>query len=136
MFFRGTLAVTAVGGLVALSSCGGDEKSKGSEAKVSNEQAITEVEATRNGLAEALEKSKGGRDEEADNLASEAYLQHFEKVEGPLEEANHDLNEELEESISQEYRAKLKAGDTAGAEDLLAEINRNLTLASGELARK
>jgi hypothetical protein len=136
MFIRSALSAIAVGSVVALTACGNDKNESASEPKVSNEQAITEVEATRNGLSEALDKSKAGRDQEADNLASEAYLQHFEKVEGPLEEANHELNEQLEESISQEYRAKLKAGDTAGAEDLLAEINRNLTLAAGELSRK
>ena len=135
MFIRSALATAAVGGVVALSGCGSDEE-KSSEPEVSAEQAITEIEATRIRLEKAVEEAKAGRAHEAEELVSEGYLQHFEKVEGPLDEVNHELNEELEESISQELRAAVKAGKADEADDLLTEINQNLTLASGELARK
>src|SRR3954447_17384987 len=134
MFIRSALSTAAIGGVLVISACGDDEK-ESSEPKVSNEQAITEIEATRLRLGKAVDEAKAGRAQEAEELVSEGYLQHFEKVEGPLEEVNHELNEKLEESIYQELRAAVKAGKADQADDLLTEINKNLTLASGELSR-
>jgi hypothetical protein len=135
MLIRSALSVAAIGGVVALSACGDDEK-ESSEPKVSNEQAITEIAAVRVRLGKAVEEAKAGRETEADELVSEAYLEHFEKVEGPLEEADHELNEKLEDTIREELRETIKAGKADEAEDLVAEINRDLTLAEGKLARQ
>jgi hypothetical protein len=135
MLIRSALSVAAIGGVVALSACGDDEK-ESSEPKVSNEQAITEIAAVRIRLDKAVEEAKAGRETEADELVSEAYLEHFEKVEGPLEEADHELNEKLEDTIREELRETIKAGKADEAEDLVAEINRDLTLAEGKLARQ
>jgi DNA anti-recombination protein RmuC len=135
MFIRSALTTAAVGGALVISACGDDEK-ESSEPKVSNEQAITEIAEVRNRLAKAVEEVKAGREAEADELVSEAYLQHFEKVEGPLEEADHELNEKLEDTIREELRETVKAGKADEAEDLVAEINRDLTLAEGKLARQ
>jgi hypothetical protein len=133
MFIRSVLSVAAIGGVVALSACGDDEK-ESSEPKVSNEQAITEIAAVRLRLDKAVEEAKAGRKAEADELVSEAYLEHFEKVEGPLEEADHELNEKLEDTIREELRETIKAGKADEAEDLVAEIKQDLTLAEGKLA--
>jgi hypothetical protein len=135
MVIRSALSAAAIGGVFALSACGGDDK-ESSEPKVSNEQAITEIAAVRLRLDKAVEEAKAGREADADELVSEAYLEHFEKVEGPLEEADHELNEKLEDTIREELRETIKAGKADEAEDLVAEINRDLTLAEGKLARQ
>jgi hypothetical protein len=135
MFIRSALSAAAIGGAIALSACGDDDKSEGGEAKISNDQAITEIEATRIRLEKAVDEAKSGRAQQADELVSEAYVQHFEKVEGPLEEADHELNEKLEDTIREDLRAAVKAGKAEEADDLLTTINQDLTNAATALSK-
>jgi len=135
MFIRSALTTAAVGGVVALSACGSDndKKSEEAEANTSPQQAITEIAAVRTALGTAVEQVKSGDKAAADNTVSEAYLQHFEKVEGPLEERDHELNEELEEAISQELRDKIKTASASEVEAFVEEIEGDLTTAEGKL---
>jgi hypothetical protein len=134
MFIRSALSVAAIGGVVALSACGDDKDSSDeAEANTSPQQAITEIAAVRTALGQAVEQVDAGDKAAADNTVSEAYLQHFEKVEGPLEERDHELNEELEESISQELRDKIKSGSATDVQALVEEIEDDLTTAEAKL---
>ena len=135
MFLRNALFTLSVGGLVALSGCGGDEEksSESSEAKVTPQQAVSEIGQVRDALGQAVAQVRSGDKKAAENTVSEAYLQHFEKVEGPLEERDHELNEELEEALSQELRVKIKSGSAKDVEVMVAEIERDLTTAEGKL---
>jgi len=134
MFTRSALSAAAIGGVFALSACGGDDdKAKESEASASPAQAIKEIAAVRVALGQAVGQVKAGDKSAADNTVSEAYLQHFEKVEGPLEERDHELNEELEESISQELRDKIKTGSSQDVEALIKEIEGDLGTAEAKL---
>jgi hypothetical protein len=135
MFVRSALSVAAIGSVVALSACGDDEKSSESEAeaKASPQQAITEIAAVRTALGQAVDQVKAGDKAAADSTVSEAYLQHFEKVEGPLEERDHELNEKLEDSIREELRDTIKSGSATEVETLVEEIEGDLTTAEAKL---
>jgi hypothetical protein len=135
MFVRSALSVAAIGSVVALSACGDDEKSSEpeAEAKASPQQAITEIAAVRTALGQAVDQVKAGDKAAADSTVSEAYLQHFEKVEGPLEERDHELNEKLEDSIREELRDTIKTGSATEVEALVEEIEGDLTTAEAKL---
>ena len=135
MLIRSALSIAAIGGVVALSACGDDEKSSETEAeaKASPQQAITEIAAVRTALGQAVDQVKAGDKAAADSTVSEAYLQHFEKVEGPLEERDHELNEKLEDSIREELRDTIKTGSATEVETLVEEIEGDLTTAEAKL---
>ena len=46
----------------------------------------------------------------AERLAGDAYLEHFEEVEEPLEERDHELMESLEKAIATTLRDRIRAG--------------------------
>src|SRR5215213_11225499 len=134
MIIRSALSAAAIGGVLALSACGSDDdKAEEPEATASPDRALTEIAAVRLRLDRAVEQMKAGDKAAADDTVSEAYLQHFEKVEGPLEERDHELNEELEESISQELRDKIKTGSAKDVQAFVKEIEGDLTTAEGKL---
>lgn len=103
------LAVAAVIGLVA---CGDDSDDTATEAEttVTPAVAIEEIAAVEQGLAAAEKAYARGDAAEAEELASTAYLEHFELVEGPLEEVDEELNESLEELIREELRGAIADG--------------------------
>jgi hypothetical protein len=103
------LAVAAVIGLVA---CGDDSDDTATEAEttVTPAVAIEEIAAVEQGLAAAEKAYARGDAAEAEELASTAYLEHFELVEGPLEEVDEELNESLEELIREELRGAIAEG--------------------------
>jgi len=113
---------------MTLAACGDDESTESEEAATATpEQAITEVGEVRSGLDESLAAYEGGDAEAAEQLAGDAYLEHFELVEGPLEEADAELNEELEELIREELRAAIVDGEAASkVEGLVDEANAGL----------
>ena len=96
--------------------------------------ALGEIDQVEQGLAKAGAAYKRGDADQAEELASTAYLEHFELVEGPLEEADEELNESLEELIREELRAAITDGapvsDVQGlideASDGLAEAQKVL----------
>jgi hypothetical protein len=112
--------------------CGDDSEEEEHEA-ATPAVALREVGETRAALQAALATYKAGDAKAAEEEVAEAYLQHFEEVEGALEERDHELNEELEEAISMELREKIKTGSTADVQKLTDEIDHHLTTAEGKL---
>jgi high-affinity iron transporter len=123
------LAITAVVAAIGLAACGdsSDETSTEAEASVTPATAIEEIGAVEDGLAASVAAYEKGDADQAEELASTAYLEHFELVEGPLEEADEELNEHLEELIREELRAAIMEGAAvAEVKKLVAEANDGL----------
>ena len=89
--------------------CGGGEDSESSESTATPQEALSELRQVRQGLDEALATYQSGDAAKADEQVGDAYLEHFEVVEGPLGKVDHELTEELEDSIREELREKIKA---------------------------
>jgi high-affinity iron transporter len=123
--------ILVAAGLIA-AGCGGDDsdssgETTAEEAPVSAQEAIAEIGEVRRGLDAAVAAYRQGDAERAEELASEAYLQHFELVEGPLEEVDEELNEELEETIRETLRERIDEGaPVAKVTALVRTIDREL----------
>jgi len=105
--------------LALLAGCGDDsDATAGDEAEehaaVGPQKAIEEIGEVRAGLAAGLAAYRQGDAEVAEELVGDAYLEHFELVEGPLEERDAELNEELEELIREQLRDEIAAGAPSG----------------------
>jgi hypothetical protein len=112
----------------------GSESQEGEEHAATPAQAIAEIGVVRTLLAQSLAAYRAGDAEGADTLTGDAYLEHFELVEGPLEERDEHLNEELEEQIREELRSMIKAGAPAAeVAALVKEINSGLDRAEKAL---
>jgi len=118
----------AITALVALAGCGEDSSTSAEEHESATPQvAIVEIGQVRTGLAAGLAAYRAGEAEKADQLVGDAYLEHFELVEGPLEERDEELNEELEELIRNEIRQEIKDGARAAeVAALVSEANAEL----------
>jgi hypothetical protein len=115
---RRTALFALISSSLALAACGSDSSSSSSSPEAEQESsspaaALKEVGETRDALKTALATYKDGDAAGAQEQVAEAYVSHFEEVEGPLDERDHELNEELEEAISGELRADMKAGKPA-----------------------
>jgi hypothetical protein len=102
----GVVAVTAT-------ACGSDDDDSSpaaatSEGEITAEEAAAEIDEIKRMLDEGLEQYRSGDKEAADTTVGDAYLEHFEKVEHPLEERDHEFMEELEHRISTEIRDEMK----------------------------
>jgi predicted small lipoprotein YifL len=122
-------------GLVALTvtACGSDEDDDSppaaatatdegeEEGEVTAEEAAAEIDEIKRMLDEGLAQYQAGDQEAADTTVGDAYLEHFEKVEHPLEEQDHELMEDLEHRISTEIRDEMKEGASADEVTALVE---------------
>jgi hypothetical protein len=126
---RFAFAALAAAGLLA-AGCGDDDSSATAEeehAAVTPQKAVAEIAAVRTGLAAGLAAYRQGNAAKADQLVGDAYLEHFELVEVPLEQRDEELNEELEELIREELRQEIKAGaKQSQVAQLVKEANREL----------
>lgn len=96
---------------------------------------VAEIQATAAGLDDALAAYEAGDAARAEQLASDAYLDHFELVEGPLEEKDPELTGVLEDLIRDELRAAITAGKPlADVKALVDEARQGLDRAA-ELLR-
>jgi hypothetical protein len=130
---RRIIAVSAVtAASLGLVACG-DKKSKSSTETASPAAARKQVGETRIALAAAMKTYKSGDKAAAEEQVSEAYLQHFEGVEGPLGKRDAALKEELEDAIATELRQKIKSGSGAEVAALYKEIVVNLSKAEALL---
>ena len=115
--------------------CGGTAEAE-SEESATPAEAVAEIGELRTMLDEAVEEYRSGDAEAAEETVGDAYLEHFEQVEHPLGEIDHEFMEELEHTISTTIRERIKQGapadevaqlvattkqDLARAEDLLEQ---------------
>jgi hypothetical protein len=132
---RAGVAAALAMGLVTVGCGGKDESKEAAESEASTpQQALTQVRATRAGLTKALSTYRAGDHAAADRQVGDTYLEHFEQVEGPLEKADKELNEQLEDGIREELRGKMKAdAATAEVQRLANEIMAGLDRAEAAL---
>ena len=142
------LALLALaGGLVVTAGCGSDsESSLAGETTVSTtseeageeestpEQALAEIATIRSLLDDAVAQYQSGDHQAAADAVGDIYLEHYEKVEGPLGDVDHDLMEEIEEKLSTDLRTSMEDGAPQSQIDaLVAEIQSDLEKAQGTL---
>ena len=137
-FSRPLTIVTPLAALALAAGCGDSDSTtaekEASEAAATPQKAIAEIARVRAGLAAGLAAYRLGEADKAEELVGDAYLEHFEMVEHPLEERDEELNEDLEALISTEIRNEIK--DDAGkaqVEALIAEAGRELDKAEKAL---
>ena len=106
-------ALVAAAAALTLAACGGDDSSAEERENASPAVALKEAGETRDALTAALETYKSGDQGGAEEQVAEAYVQHFEEVEGALEARDAELKEELEHAIADELRGAMKAGKPA-----------------------
>lgn len=82
---------------------------------------VAEIDAVRKLLDQAVAKYEAGDAKAAERLVGDAYLEHFEEVEHPLEERDAELMERLEKAISTTIRERIKAGAPIGEVAALVE---------------
>lgn len=129
-----TPATLAVGLALAWAGCGDDEGGAEAEAPATTEEAIAQIAEVRSGLDEAMATYAEGDAAAAADTVSETYLQHFEIVEGPLEEVDEELNEDLENRIREELVGEIEAGASdAQVTKLVAGIQADLDQAEKAL---
>jgi hypothetical protein len=132
---RTALVSTALVSALGVAACGGDSESEeAAEQNATPAQARAEIVQVRKALDSAVTQLKEGDAEAADNTVSEGYLEHFEKVEGPLDKVDHELNEKLEDSIREELREKIQdGGSVAEVTQLISAIKADLATAEQKL---
>jgi hypothetical protein len=115
------LALLAVG-------CGGDAGGEQAEQEAATPaEAVDEIGAVRKLLANALARYRDGQADQAETLVGDAYLEHFEHAEHPLEERDPELMEELEVLISTTIRDAIKEGaPVREVERLVEDANAKL----------
>jgi DNA repair exonuclease SbcCD ATPase subunit len=113
-------------------ACGSDEES--SEEDTTAAAAADEIATIKSMLDDALAKYKAGDVEAAEETVGDAYLEHFEEVEHPLEEVDEELMEDLEHTISTDIRTKMKDGAPASQiEQLIEQTKTGLDEAKSKL---
>ena len=131
----GALAALALAGLALGCGSSGDDKAEEAERGTTPQQAVAEIGKVRSGLAEALATYRAGDASAADEQVGDTYLKHFELVEGPLDDVDHELTEELEDAIREELREQIR-GDAGKAKvaRLVSEIDAKLDAAEQALS--
>jgi hypothetical protein len=126
------LILTLVLGVVALAgtACGGSSSDEGT----SSADAVAEIDEIKSMLDQGLSQYRDGDVQAADTTVGDAYLEHFEEVEDPLGERDHEFMEELEHRISTEIRDKMKDGASADeVAQLIDETKADLDTAKTKL---
>jgi hypothetical protein len=114
--------------------CGGSDESD--EESATPAEAVAEIGEIKTLLATAVDQVGAGDAEAADETVGDAYLEHFESVEDPLGERDHDLMEELEEAISTDLRQEIKDGKSADeiktkVDEIDADLDRAVEVLQG-----
>jgi hypothetical protein len=131
---RPALTTLALGSALAVVACGEDKKATAGDPPSGAAKAIAEIGPTRTALDQGLAAFKAGDKARAQELVSEGYVEHFEAVEGPLEQVDHDLKEKLEETIAMGIRDKIRHGAPAAeVEALVGQAKADLTTAEQKL---
>ena len=119
---------------LAVAGCGGSDESE--EESATPAEAVGEIEEIKTMLATAVDQVRAGDADAAEETVGDAYLEHFEKVEDPLGEEDHELMEELEEAISTDLRNDIKDGKSAdeiqaAVDEIEADLDRAMELLQG-----
>jgi ABC-type enterochelin transport system substrate-binding protein len=132
---RTALVSLALVSALALAACGGESESEeAAEQSATPAQARAEIGEVRTALDKAVAELEEGDAKAADNTVSEGYLEHFEKVEGPLGKVDDELTEKLEDSIREELREKIRdGGSVAEVTQMVAAIKTDLATAEQKL---
>ena len=136
MTLRRLIPLLALAGSLLLAACGGSDSSSeaASEASTTPAQARAEIGKVRSAIDDAIASLRQGHRAAAGEAIAEGYVEHFEKVEGPLEKVAPELKEKLEDSISTDLRDKIKSGATRGdVEQLATSIRGDLDTAERRL---
>lgn len=134
MKLRTALVSAAVVSSFAIAACGGESEAEKEAENATPAQARAEIGEVRKALDGAVASLRDGDAKAADNAVSEAYLQHFEKVEGPLGKVDGELNEKLEDSIREELRQKIQdGGSVADVTQMVSTIKADLATAEQKL---
>jgi hypothetical protein len=129
MTLRTAAVSIALVSALALPACGSDgESDEAAEQQATPAQARAEIGATRRALDSAVASLRDGDAKAAGDAVSEGYLEHFEKVEGPLGKVDQELTERLEDSIREGLRDKIQGGGS------VAEVTRMVSAIKGDLA--
>lgn len=120
--------------LLVAAGCGGSDESD--EESATPAEAVAEIEEIKTLLATAVQQVRDGDADAAEETVGDAYLEHFEHVEAPLGERDHDFMEELEEAISTDLRQDIKDGKPvdeieAEVEKIDADLDRAVELLQG-----
>jgi hypothetical protein len=111
-----------------------DEGEEEGEDEITAAEAAAEIDEIKRMLDEGLAHYQDGDQEAADTTVGDAYLEHFERVEHPLEEQDHELMEDLEHRISTEIRDEMKEGASADeVAALVEETKADLDTAKAKL---
>jgi hypothetical protein len=119
-------------GAVALAgtACGSSDEDE----ETSSAAAVAEIDEIKAMLDTGLVQYRSGDQEAADTTVGDAYLEHFEHVEDPLGERDHELMEDLEHRISTEIRDEMKDGTPPDqVATLIAETKGDLDKAKTRL---
>ena len=128
------IALLAAALVPSLAGCGSDGTGGAEEGSVTPAQAAAEIETIKRLLDRALAQYRLGQMTAAGRTVGDAYLEHFEDVEDPLDERDHELMEELEHSISTELRDRMKDRAPVGeVATLVAATKRDLDRAASAL---
>ncbi len=120
---RTVLLLAALTGLLVVAGCGGDDEAEAEES-ATPAAAVQEIDQIKQLLDEALAQYRVGDAETAEETTGDAYLEHFEQVEGPLGEEDHEFMEELEHRISTEIRDEMKNGASVADVEQLSRRRR------------
>jgi hypothetical protein len=120
--------------LAGAPGCGGSDEPD--EESATPAEAVAEIRTIEAMLAEAVSQVRAGDSDAAEETVADAYLEHFEHVEGPLGERDHDFMEELEEAISTDLRSEIKDGKSAddlqaSVDEIEADLDRAVELLQG-----
>jgi DNA anti-recombination protein RmuC len=135
MTLRFALVCIGLIGALALAACGSEQESEeAAEGQATPAQARAEIGAVRRALDEAVAALRDGDARAAENAVAEGYLEHFEKVEGPLDEVDHALKERLEDGIREDLRGRIHDGaSVAEVRRMVGAIKADLSVAERRL---
>ena len=145
---RALALLALVGGLLVVAGCGSDSDSStaadttatsteesGGEEESTPAQAVAEIVTIRALLDDAVAKYASGDSMGAADAVGDIYLEHYEHVEAPLGDVNHDLMEEIEEKLSTDLRTAMEdEADQSEIDSLVSEIKSDLDQAEQELS--
>lgn len=105
--------------LLGVAGCGGNDEA--AEKSATPAEAVSEIEEIKTLLATAVQQVRDGDAAAAEKTAGNAYLEHFEAVEGPLGKRDQAFMEELEQAISTDLRNDIKDGKSA--DEIQADVD-------------